>query len=218
MLFGKKKKAKAKAIQREPTNFFNIQTIYQTPFCDNTNPSSKLKKGRTMLRGVIGSLRCVGRLQRAGCSNGSYAVEDRAWSAGLQVIDLIKESEIEEAEEALGGAVDVTAADGFGSTALILAARGGHVALVEALLKQGADVKTANSFGSTALVCAASNNHTATASLLLAHHSDVNHKTRVGSTALIKAAGAGHSSMCDLLLKHGADPSVVSKLGQKFQK
>jgi cytohesin len=64
-----------------------------------------------------------------------------------------------------------------GSTALILAAQNGHLAVVEALLKAGADAARATTDGRTALHLAAQNGHTAVVEALLKAGADPNSAT-----------------------------------------
>ncbi|CAD7697888.1 unnamed protein product [Ostreobium quekettii] len=91
-----------------------------------------------------------------------------------------------------------------GSTALILAAAGGHTSTVDLLLKHNASVDQATKDGSTALMSAAFNGHTSTVDLLLKHNALVDQATKYGGTALMEAAFKGHTSTVDLLLKHNA--------------
>ncbi|ETV91674.1 hypothetical protein H310_13751 [Aphanomyces invadans] len=155
------------------------------------------------------SLRCVG--VRTFSSNA-------ASSAGI--IELIKQGQADVALDALEDASssrpddwDIT--DAYGSTALTLASRGGHLSLCRAILPHvtSSVLNQANMFGSTALMCASASGHGEVCKVLLAAGADVNIKTRYGSTALSKAAEAGHASIVDQLLAHGADasPNVMGK-------
>ena len=68
---------------------------------------------------------------------------------------------------ALECGADVNAANEDGSTALMLAAQGGHTAIVLAMgLECGADVSATKLDGSTALMLAAQGGHTATSMAL----------------------------------------------------
>ena len=69
---------------------------------------------------------------------------------------------------------DVMAAAIDGSTALIFAAEGGHVAVAQLLLQHGADVRVALPDGRTALMIARANRHEAVARLLREHGGDQN--------------------------------------------
>ena len=62
--------------------------------------------------------------------------------------------------------VAVEAANEYGTTALIEAAQGGHVAAVEALVKHGARVEAADLFGNTALILAERNGDEAVVKVL----------------------------------------------------
>eukprot|EP00438_Fugacium_kawagutii_P012892 Skav204566 [mRNA] locus=scaffold2218:25565:27802:- [translate_table: standard] len=97
------------------------------------------------------------------------------------------------------------AGDNDGFTALMAAARGGHVAVAKLLLDRSADVGSATSIGQTALMRAARGGHEAVAKLLLEHGADVRSATTDGETALMIAAEDGHEAVAKLLLEHGAD-------------
>ncbi|OQR82780.1 hypothetical protein ACHHYP_15550 [Achlya hypogyna] len=134
------------------------------------------------------------------------------------LVALIKEAngDDDDARDFLRAApvVDLTVTDAFGSTALTLAARGGHLELCRDLLHvidapssigpREVVLNQANMFGSTPLMCASASGHSAIVGVLLAAGADVNIKTRYGSTALSKAAEAGHGVIVDQLLAHGA--------------
>eukprot|EP00754_Rhynchopus_humris_P028449 Rhum_TRINITY_DN15155_c1_g7::Rhum_TRINITY_DN15155_c1_g7_i1::g.140779::m.140779 len=154
--------------------------------------------------------------RHSGCVAKAAEVDNDVYARGMHILQLIKDGEHEDAEEAAAAAEPFfcEAEDEFLSTPLLLAARGGHASLCEVLLSREAKVDPVNSFGSTPLVCAASNNHLGVARLLLDRGANVNHRTRLGSTPLIKAAAAGHKEMCALLLERGGDASFATKLGQ----
>ncbi|RHY09698.1 hypothetical protein DYB36_013049, partial [Aphanomyces astaci] len=68
--------------------------------------------------------------------------------------------------------------DAYGSTALTLASRGGHLALCRAILPHvpPSVLNQANMFGSTALMCASASGHGEICRTLLAAGADVNVK------------------------------------------
>jgi hypothetical protein len=116
-----------------------------------------------------------------------------------------------------GGPLDLEMTDAYGSTALTLASRAGHLELCRALLRlrPGPAVLNAqNVFGSTALMCASASGHLDVASeLLLLEGLDVNVRSQYGSSALSKAAEAGHSEIVLRLLARGAQ-IAPNKLGK----
>ena len=64
--------------------------------------------------------------------------------------------------------IDVASHDGDGNPALVLAAKGGHRAIVAALLSAGADVNARGAGGYTALACAAQGGYVDVVRMLLA--------------------------------------------------
>jgi hypothetical protein len=145
------------------------------------------------------------------------------------LIDHIKKGDIDDARElvaeasALGtpaaaaGHLDLAMTDAYGSTALTLASRGGHLELTRALLALDPlppILNAQNIFGSTALMCAAASGHErVTVELLEVAGVDVNVRTQYGSSALSKAAESGHAAIVSALLARGA-VAHANKLGK----
>lgn len=121
---------------------------------------------------------------------------------------------------------------GLGHTALHLAAKAGHINLVERILSSGADLSATNGHGQTALQCAADSGHAEMVSHLVlkgaildpiclhtAVHSGRSHTVEMltdmgidvncvgpdGFTPLLVAAATGRVEMVNRLLEHGAD-------------
>ena len=78
-----------------------------------------------------------------------------------------------------------------GQPAVYMAARNGHTAAVEALLRLGADPNAASPDGATALMCAANCGHAACARLLL----------EAGADATLRTTGGGVEGKTALLLR-----------------
>jgi len=89
--------------------------------------------------------------------------------------------------------------------AMVAAAEGGYVAIVELLLAQGADINAQGGPYGNALQLASYWGHIATVELLLAQGADVNAQGGVFSNALQAASGGGHTATVELLLAQGAD-------------
>ena len=97
---------------------------------------------------------------------------------------------------------------------LIMAARRGDAAAVEALLQTGADVDTVDTMGSTtALMLAARSASAKTVQLLLDADADVNAKDAYDQTALMLAADSGGIETVQLLLNAGADVNAKANTG-----
>lgn len=115
---------------------------------------------------------------------------------------------------------DVNAASGDrsgieGQTALMVAAAGGHAALVDVLLAKGAAIGARNGRGETALMAAAGgygSAQTTIARRLLDAGAKLDARSDSGSTPLIRAAGS-RNDVLPLLLERGADVNATTKNG-----
>ncbi|CAN5217102.1 hypothetical protein BH09DEP1_BH09DEP1_4090 [soil metagenome] len=95
-----------------------------------------------------------------------------------------------------------------------LAAREGHAAVVELLLKVGAQPNYEVVNHLLPIQEAARNNHAHIITMLLAAGAEVNGTSRYSNTALIEAVEAGHVAAVKVLLAAGADPNAKSKKKQ----
>jgi uncharacterized protein len=99
-----------------------------------------------------------------------------------------------------------------GYTPLLIAAKSGHAAMVDALLAAGAEPNQATTNGTTALMFAAQAGDAVAVKVLLDKQADANAKEKVkGETALTFAAAHGHADVIRLLTTHGADVNVTTK-------
>lgn len=120
----------------------------------------------------------------------------------------------------IGKGADVNAATADPSgirehTALMAAAAGGDVALVDALLAKGAAVGARNGRGETALMAAAGGDGSEQATIvrrLLDAGAELDARSNSGSTPLIRAA-ASENEVLPLLLERGADVDAATKNG-----
>lgn len=90
-------------------------------------------------------------------------------------------------------------------TALHMAARRGHLEILEMLLGYNAEVDCVDDFGKTPLHFAIEGGHTTVAKMLLEHGSDKSLVTTDGDTPLHVAASRGHLDIVETLLFFGAD-------------
>ena len=88
--------------------------------------------------------------------------------------------------------VEVDAAAKDGSTALMLAAQGGHAEAIEALVTKGAEVNAANERGTTPLMMAAAGGHLKAIEALVTKGAEVNAAAKYGRTALSIARANRH--------------------------
>ena len=107
-----------------------------------------------------------------------------------------------------GAALDK--ANSFGWTPLLLAARHGHVSVVELLLQNQADLNARTKLGANAITLAARGGHLQTCKLLIEAGIDLNPSTGIGNsscefTPLMVAAHHGHDSVVRYLLDRGCD-------------
>ena len=86
-----------------------------------------------------------------------------------------------------GGGVDARCAERYGETLLMMAADGGHEAMVRVLLRRGASVNLQSPAGFTALAHAAITGHATIVQALLDAKADASLQTTDGITALMAA-------------------------------
>ncbi|KAF7358499.1 HET-domain-containing protein [Mycena venus] len=89
-----------------------------------------------------------------------------------------------------------------GKTALHLASRWGHLAIVQLLIEHSASVSQVDKDGKTALHLALSWGHLDIAQLLIEHSTSVDQADKGGKTVLHLASSEGHLDIVQLLIKH----------------
>jgi ankyrin repeat protein len=104
----------------------------------------------------------------------------------------------------------VDAKNGFGDTAIMVAALGGHAALVKKLYSRGAEI---NPTGWTPLAYAATNGKTEVVRYLVEIGAKPNALSANGTTALMMAVRGGHTETVDVLLAKGADVNLRNQNG-----
>jgi ankyrin repeat protein len=107
------------------------------------------------------------------------------------------------------GAAVNSAAEDDGSTPLLIATQGQHVAAVETLLAHGADSNATRGDGVTPLYIACQNGYTELVEPLLRYKADVRLPvTADGATPLFISSQNGHYSAVKYLLQYGAQPDI----------
>ena len=101
--------------------------------------------------------------------------------------------------------INVNAINEYGSTALILSSRAGHLDCVKFLLQQGADINTSAKYAYTALLLSAYYGHLDCIKFLLQQGADINTRNARGSTALTLSAQQGHLDCVKFLVQQGVN-------------
>jgi ankyrin repeat protein len=114
---------------------------------------------------------------------------------------------------AIDQGVDINAKDSDGRTAMVLASRAGHAAIVQLLMSKGAQFEAKDAEGLTALMCASAQGSVEIVKLLLASGADLNARTRDDGTALTAAVTSGNIEIVGLLLSKGADINAKARGG-----
>jgi len=104
-------------------------------------------------------------------------------------------------------------ADSSLTTALICAAKNGHVDICECLIKNNAAVDLKDIKGRTAFFEAASLGHFSVCSLLVEANSNIDSQDLGEYSALIQAAETGRSEVCEFLVSIGAEKDLQNQRG-----
>jgi len=91
------------------------------------------------------------------------------------------------------------------TTALMLAAKNGHLVAVQALIGAEGDIERLNMDEHTALILAAQNGHAVVVRVLIKAGADFDRQTTNGATALMLAAFGRHVAVVGVLIEAGAD-------------
>ncbi len=133
--------------------------------------------------------------------DGMTALHWAAYRDDLPLAELLIEAKAQPDSETRVGAI----------TPLILAARNGSAAMIEALLKAGADPGRAASTGATPLMSAAASGSVDAVRELLDAGADLNAREKTnGQTALMFAAWETRAGAIRLLIERGAHPGLSS--------
>ena len=131
----------------------------------------------------------------------------------VPLADLIRTGQIDSIlKQITVGELDIETTDRSGKTILILAARYGHVQLIEALIEADADIGATDQSAMTALMLASRSKNVEAVRVLLEAGSEVDALDRIGHTALVWAAVDGNAASVQLLVEAKADVNVVGDL------
>ena len=144
-------------------------------------------------------------------SAGSAFAAERA---ELSVANAARNADWASVQTSLDGGVDVTIAQGDGSTALHWAVHWEQVDIAARLIAAGADVNAATDLGVTPLWSAAENSSLVIVRQLLAAGADPNAALLSGETVLMTAARSGDAAVVRHLLEAGAGTEVTAARGQ----
>ena len=122
-----------------------------------------------------------------------------AAGGGFSTREIPPERSLKVVKELLDKGADLTVKDTYRWTALMHAAREGHLPIVDALLAKGADIDAKDGAGHTALMLAAMEGRTEVVRRLLEKGADVKAKNTDGKTALDIANSNGHSEVAGIV-------------------
>lgn len=161
----------------------------------------------------------LGMALAAGRRDLSHWLEWRGWTLPgrrLQPADL-PAAAMAGAAEAVQRLLDldlpIDAVDHQGCTALLRAAGGGHLSIVESLIARGADLQASARTGATPLSAAISMRHGAVVEALLQSGADPNRSLPGGVTPLMLACALGLPEISARLLARGAGIDAVDDQG-----
>ena len=113
--------------------------------------------------------------------------------------------------------VGIDMQDANGMTAIVLAIREGHSAIVQSLLEAKADIGIVDfQVGRSPLRCAAERDREDIVKLLLQHNADPTVTDREGGTAILRAVNRGADKALEEMLNHNLDMKCVDKDGQSL--
>ena len=122
----------------------------------------------------------------------------------------VSNDRVAQVKELLAKGIDPNTVDPNGEPMLLLAARGGYTATVDALLAANANVNARSKFGDSALMAAALNGHLDLVKKLRSRGAELEGP---GWTPLIYAATGGQDAVINYLLAEGANINAVSPNG-----
>ncbi|XP_078339606.1 uncharacterized protein LOC144627217 [Crassostrea virginica] len=111
-----------------------------------------------------------------------------------------------------------TQSDKYGRTPIHAASEGGHVDVVDLLIKCGADCNQSYKDGRTPIQKASMAGHVDIVDLLIKSGAHCNQSDKDGRTPIHEASWGGHVGVVDLLIKCGADCNQSDRFGSPIHK
>ena len=137
-----------------------------------------------------------------------------AWGKNKKLLKAISEGKSSEVAQLLHKGADENAKEKNGDTALIIAARGRNIDVVELLINAGADVNANNNSGDTALIVALKRGNTTIIELLIEAGADVTEKELSQITQLEEARkaieGLGFKGGLEWFLKEANSTHIIA--------
>jgi ankyrin repeat protein len=137
-----------------------------------------------------------------------------AGAARPPVVDASRNADREAVRALLQKKVDVNAAEGDGTTALLWASYKDDVDIADLLIRAGANVNTANDLGATPLWTASQNGSAAMVRRLLEAGANPNAALLSGEPPLMVASRSGNPEVVEQLLAGGANVNARATRGQ----
>lgn len=130
-----------------------------------------------------------------------------------QYLEALARGNLEGVQRGINGGRPINEVFTDGSNALITAAKGGHVAIVNFLLENRAHLDFRDRGQNTAIAWAADRGHTETVAALLKAGADANVPDRAGDTPLIKATKGGFIDVARVLVEKKVDLTRTDNTG-----
>ncbi|KAK1792438.1 hypothetical protein P4O66_012383 [Electrophorus voltai] len=158
---------------------------------------------------------CESQHVYAQCSDSNTSFLRAARAGNIEkVLEFLKGGQnIATCNQFLKGGQNIATCNQNGLNALHLAAKEGHVELVEELLERGAEVDSSTKKGNTALHIASLAGQKEVAKLLVKRGADVNAQSQNGFTPLYMAAQENHLDVVRYLLENGGNQSTATEDG-----
>ncbi|XP_039194201.1 ankyrin-2 isoform X8 [Crotalus tigris] len=149
-----------------------------------------------------------------GCNNGVNKDPEGLSDSNASFLRAARAGNLDKVVEYLKGGIDINTSNQNGLNALHLAAKEGHVGLVQELLERGSAVDSATKQkGNTALHIASLAGQAEVVKVLVKEGANINAQSQNGFTPLYMAAQENHIDVVKYLLENGANQSTATEDG-----